>query len=50
MSVMHSLVCESNAGFSIRQLTKTRRCPLTCEALSVFSRPDGGVEEGEGGG
>ena len=35
LSVMFSLVCESKAGFSMRQLMKTRRCPLTWFGLST---------------
>mmetsp|Transcript_14287 Transcript_14287/g.45777 ORF Transcript_14287/g.45777 Transcript_14287/m.45777 type:complete len:294 (-) Transcript_14287:471-1352(-) len=38
-SVMFSLVCESKAGFSMRQLMKTRSCPLTWFGLSTFSSP-----------
>ena len=39
LSVMNSLVCESNAGFSMRQLTKIFMWLLTCDGLSTFSMP-----------
>ena len=41
LSVMFSLVCESKAGFSMRQLIKRNKCCLTCAGF--ISTPPLGI-------